>query len=158
MNAEDLVHLLAYRVWARKRVLAAVGSVDITQPVISSFPSVRDTLVHLLSADLIWVGRLNGVGPGEQLRPDGFADLAALEARWQGVDDDLRAAAADPDAMVTYRTTAGAEYRQPVRQIILQLINHQTYHFGQIATLLRQMGAAAPAIDLLVYDRTGAGA
>ncbi|HWI61814.1 MAG TPA: DinB family protein, partial [Symbiobacteriaceae bacterium] len=86
-----------------------------------------------------------------------FPDLADLAARWEAVDEDLRAATADPEAIIAYRTMAGDPYRQSVAQIIQHVVNHQTYHFGQIATLLRQLGAAAPAIDLCVYDRTAIG-
>lgn len=160
MNAGDLVRLVAYRVWARERVLTAVSQLpaaDYLRPVVSSFPSVRATLVHVLSADVVWTARLGGVSPGGHLQPDAYADVAALRARWEHVDPELAAlvAGSEPERMVEYSTTAGLTYRQPVWQIVQHLVNHQTYHLGQVATLIRQLGGSAPAIDLILYDREG---
>lgn len=160
MNAADLSRLLEYRVWARERVLSAAEGLtvpDYTRPLVSSFPSVRDTLVHILSADLIWASRLGGVSPDGHLHPGDFPDVSALRARWGQVDKGLLTAVAnlDPDQPISYRTTAGSEYRQPASQIVQHLGNHQTYHLGQVATLLRQLGAGSPATDLIVFDRSG---
>jgi uncharacterized damage-inducible protein DinB len=33
------------------------------------------------------------------------------------------------------------------------LANHSTYHRGQVVTMLRQLGAAAPSTDLIAYYR-----
>lgn len=158
MNVDDLVRLTAYRVWSRERVLGAVEGLsaqDYVRPLVSSFPSVRDTLVHVLSADVIWTARLGGASPAGHLRPEDFPDVAALRERWAQVDRELPAAVAgsDPSRIVVYRTTAGAEYRQPVWQIVQHLVNHQTYHLGQVATLVRQLGGNPPAVDLVLYDR-----
>lgn len=155
---DDLMRLLAYRAWARERVLGAaqgMPSEDLTKPVVSSFGSVRDTLVHVLSADVTWTSRLGGVSPSGHLRPEDYPDVPALRTRWEQVDRDLgsQVAGSDPGRMVIYRTTAGVEHRQPVWQIVQHLINHQTYHFGQISTLLRQLGASPAATDLIVFDR-----
>lgn len=158
MTNADLKRLLEYRVWARDRVLTAVealAATEFTHSLVSSFPSVRDTLVHILSADLIWCSRLHGESPGGHLDPSAFPDVAALRFRWGQIDADLRSAADRLDAAeaVTYRTMGGTDYRQPVAQIVQHLVNHQTYHLGQVATLLRQLGASAPATDLIVFDR-----
>lgn len=158
MNMADLAHLLEYRVWARERVLKAVDrlpAADFTKETVSSFPSVRDTLVHVLSADVVWAARLDGRSPGAHLPAGEFPDLAALRARWVQADLDLRAAVIrNPARTVVYRTFNGAEYRQPLWQIVQHVVNHQTYHFGQVATMLRQLGAATVDVDLIVFDRT----
>lgn len=163
MTADDLKRLMAYRLWARDRVLASLEALPVetfTAPAVSSFPSIRDTLVHILSADMIWASRLGGVSPDAHLRPGDHPDLASLRAGWEVVDRALRAAVegpppADPGRVVTYRTTAGVEYRQPLGQIVQHLVNHQTYHLGQAATLIRQFGGRPPTIDLAVFDREG---
>jgi uncharacterized damage-inducible protein DinB len=149
--------LLEYRIWARERTLAAAALLPAetyTQELVSSFRSIRDTLVHLLSADETWSLRLAGVSPAGHLLPEEFPDVAALKARWAEIDNRLREVVADPDRPVTYRNFAGAEFTQPVEQIVQHLVNHQTYHLGQVATLLRQVGAQPPNIDLISLFRT----
>lgn len=163
MKADDLQRLMGYRLWARGRVLASLEALPaetFTAPAVSSFPSIRDTLVHILSADMIWASRLGGSWPDAHLRPEDYPDMASLQARWEAVDRALRAVVegpppADPGRVVTYRTTAGVEYHQPLGQIVQHLVNHQTYHLGQVATLIRQFGGRPPSIDLAVFDREG---
>jgi len=162
MNTQDLTRLLHYRAWARDRVLAnleGMPAADFTKPVVSSFRSIRDTLVHVLSADVIWAARLSGVSPGEHLRPEDFPDVASLRARWEQVDQELRSLVEglSPNHMVTFRTTVGVEQSQSVAVIIQQVTVHPTYHFGQIATLLRQLGGTPVGIDFIYYDRDGDG-
>lgn len=145
MTADDLKRLMAYRLWARERVLESLEALPawtFTAPAASSFPSIRDTLVHILSADTIWASRLGVVWPDAHLEPRDHPDLASLRASWEVVDRALRAAVEgpppdDPGRMVTYRTTAGVEYCQSLGQIVQHLVNHQTYHLGQVVTLVR---------------------
>jgi uncharacterized damage-inducible protein DinB len=61
-------------------------------------------------------------------------------------DDSLR-------STVRYRTTEGDTYEAPLWQLMRHVVNHSTYHRGQVATMLRQLGATAPATDLVVFHR-----
>jgi uncharacterized damage-inducible protein DinB len=45
-------------------------------------------------------------------------------------------------------------FKQPVYEMLLHLFNHQTYHRGQIVTLLRQNGIdKIPPTDFIVFSR-----
>jgi len=52
---------------------------------------------------------------------------------------------------VVYRNLKGEEYRQRLGVLLQHLVNHSTYHRGQVATLLRQVGAVLPVTDYVVY-------
>jgi uncharacterized damage-inducible protein DinB len=52
-----------------------------------------------------------------------------------------------------YVTTEGKPYSNVLQDMLLHLINHSTYHRGQVASLLRQVGATPIATDLIVYLR-----
>lgn len=165
MNLDDLRRLLAYRVWAREQVLAVVKAMPseaFTTTVVSSFPSLQATLVHVLDADITWTMRLHGVLPTDRLKPGDFPDVAALRARWAQVDSDLRTAVegpppANPDRMVEYRTSAGVPDRRPLAHIVQHMVNHQTCHFGQVTTLVRQLGGRPAQVDLVAFDRLAGG-
>jgi uncharacterized damage-inducible protein DinB len=54
-----------------------------------------------------------------------------------------------------YMNTKGETWRYPLWQQLLHVINHSTYHRGQVTTLLRQVGATPAITDLLVYYDEG---
>jgi uncharacterized damage-inducible protein DinB len=54
-----------------------------------------------------------------------------------------------------YQNLKGETWRYPLWQQMHHVVNHSTYHRGQVVTMLRQLGAAAPATDLLVYYDQG---
>ena len=157
---EHIRPLFTYDSWANERTFnacAALTPEQFTRDLGSSFASVRDTLVHICRAQWIWLDRLRGHSPGELPEPDACPDLAAVRARWSDVERELlafvnAASAADLDRVLEYRTPRG-DFRTPIWQILQQLVNHGTYHRGQITTMLRQLGARPVATDLIAFYR-----
>jgi len=167
--------LYDYNYWARDRQLEACAALtpeQFTRPLGSSFPSVRDTLAHLLGAEVVWCGRWRGLSLDEmfgvktapgleafiQRWPEQFTSVADLEARWRTAERDLREYLAGlSEAMLqqplTYVNFLGQTWSYPLWRTMLHLVNHGSYHRGQVTTLLRQLGAQPPPLDLLVaYD------
>ena len=159
MNRDYLNTLLGFHYWARDRVLAAVESLSAEQyarPMGNSFPSVRDTLNHVYWAEWIWYSRWTGVSP-TAFPSDEIADLAALRTRWAEMERNVRAyvaGAADLNRVLEYRMMSGKEVASPIWQMVAHVVNHATYHRGQVTTLLRQLGARpAPSTDMITYFR-----
>jgi uncharacterized damage-inducible protein DinB len=161
MSRNDLIRLLDFHYWARNRVLEAVAALSAgqyTEPRGGSFASVRDTLNHLYSAEWIWLRRLNGESPTAPPSID-LPDLSALrpawhdlEAQWRGFLD--AASEASVGEVMPYRLLSGQSAASPLWQIVTHMVNHGTYHRGQVTTLLRQLGAKPPAsTDLITYYR-----
>ena len=157
----DLLELFAYQRWANHRTLAAAASLPserFTRDLGSSFPSVQATLAHMLSAQWIWLERWNGRNPTRAPEEWDLGTPAALVATWAEVErnegeflrglgeEDLR-------RVVHYRTLKGDPYSGPLHQLMRHVINHSTYHRGQVATMLRQLGSSAPSTDLVLYYR-----
>lgn len=159
---DELRELFDYNRWARDRILdvaAALTPEDFARDMGSSFPSVRDTLVHIMSAEWVWLSRLRGVSPDgmpsewKTLAPDG------IRAAWRELDASITTYLAslhdaDLDRVLEYRNIAGQPFSSTVQQILRHVINHSTYHRGQLTTMLRQLGATPPATDLILYYRT----
>ena len=149
--------LFDYNYWARDRQLqacAALTEEQLLRPVPGSFASLRDTLVHLLAVEWIWLERWRENSPRSLWEPDEFPTLAAVGARWRTVESDMRAFAEGltTDALESRRTfvnTRGEEWTYELWRLILHLLNHQSYHRGQVTTLLRQLGAQPPKVDFL---------
>ncbi|HLW80404.1 MAG TPA: DinB family protein [Candidatus Acidoferrales bacterium] len=163
MTLDNVRTLYAYNSWANHRVLdacAPLSPAQFTENLHSSFASVRDTLVHIMLAEWLWLERWLGRSPGF---PKGdFADLASICARWQKIEGDLDAfiqklSAADLDRVVEYKNTKGNAFSNSMWQMLQHLVNHGTYHRGQITTMLRQLGATPLTTDLIAFYREQVG-
>ncbi|HUO84444.1 MAG TPA: DinB family protein, partial [Thermoanaerobaculia bacterium] len=90
-------------------------------------------------------------------------DLADLKTRLAAVEserDDLLQSLTDDDleSSLNYRTLAGDAYESRLLDLLLHVVNHSTYHRGQLTTMLRQVGAKPPSSDYVFYLREQAGA
>jgi uncharacterized damage-inducible protein DinB len=162
MNLPDIRMLLDFHYWARTRVLDAADALTAeqwTRDLGSSFPSVRDTAVHLYSAEWAWLQRLHGTSPTAMLPPESYPDVPTLRSEWVEHEAKLRAfvEAGGEDALqrvVEYRMLNGKESRSRGWQIFHHITNHATYHRGQMTTMFRQLGVRpAKSMDLIGYYR-----
>ena len=161
MTSDYLNHLLGFHYWARDRVFAAVGTLDQEQyarPMGSSFTSIRDTLNHVYHAEWIWCERWNGVSP-TSFPTEEMPDLSALRGRWSELEGKVRqylgnAGESGINRVISYRLMSGKEGASPLWQMVAHVVNHATYHRGQVTTMLRQLGAApAQSTDMITYFR-----
>jgi uncharacterized damage-inducible protein DinB len=158
----DLRTLVDYNYWARDRTLAAVDPLSPEQysrDLGNSFRSIHDTLVHMYSAEWIWLTRWQGESPTEPIPSNRFADLAELSAAWRELEGQLRGFVDGLDdvriaAVMDYRLLSGQPGRSAFWQMLQHLVNHGTYHRGQVTTMLRQLGAQAPkSTDMIFFYR-----
>lgn len=166
MTLEDLRRLLDYHYWARDRLLEAAGRLsadDLTKDLGSSFRSVRDTLVHVYGAEWIWCSRWQGTSPPALPDASAFVDVPALRAAWQRLEATMRDVLErfgrdGVDRVVEYRDLRGTTWRQPYGELLQHVINHASYHRGQVTTMLRQLRAAPPeSMDLIAFYRLRSG-
>ena len=162
MNLSELRTLLDYHYWARDRVLDAAEQLapdQLTRNLGSSFGSVRDTLAHTYAAEWAWCQRWHGKSPTALLPADLFPDVATLRAKWTALESEVRAVLDRTgehgvDHVVAYKMLNG-DARQSVFWHMLQhVVNHASYHRGQVTTMLRQLGATPPqGMDLITFYR-----
>jgi uncharacterized damage-inducible protein DinB len=161
MTSDYFHHLLGFHYWARDRVFVAVEALDPEQyarPMGNSFPSIRDTLNHVYLAEGIWHSRWNGISP-TSFPSDEIPDLATLRSRWSDTEGKVRdylVAAGDSglNRVIRYKLMSGKEGASPLWQMVAHVVNHATYHRGQVTTMLRQLGAApAQSTDMITYFR-----
>lgn len=160
MTRQDLDTLLDFHYWARDIALDAAGRLapdQWTRDMGSSFRSVRDTLVHLYSAEWNWLLRMQGTSPTSMLDAATYPDVATLAAAWTAHERSLRAFVGEADdiqRVYEYRTLTGQPGASSLVQIVTHLVNHGSYHRGQVTTLLRQLGAAGGRqMDLIAFYR-----
>ena len=162
MNVNDLQTMLDYHYWARDRMFAAIERLTPEQynrDLGSSFKSVRDTLTHMYAAEWAWFKRWQGESPTALLPADRFPDLASLETVWRDHEGRMRAFIGSLDEngtsrVIHYTLLSGQSGASPIWQMLQHVVNHASYHRGQLTTMLRQLGAEPPkSVDMIAYYR-----
>ncbi len=159
MTLQDVSTLYAYNRWANARALQAAEALDaeaLVKDLKSSFPSVRDTLAHILGAEWIWLSRWKGESPAALIGATDFPTVASLRERFQAVDAERAAylASLSEERLqqpFDYRDLAGKPWRLRLAQSLQHVVNHGTYHRGQVTVMLRQLGAKPVAMDMSRY-------
>lgn len=159
MNKQDIQNLYRYNRWANARILDAVSKLapeQFARDLQSSHRSVRDTVAHILAAEWIWLERWKGVSPSALLDPSDFPTVESVRTRLTNVENECaefiegltdRSLA----EAITYTNTKGERWTYPLGQMLQHVANHSSYHRGQVATMLRQLGAEVTPVDLLVF-------
>jgi uncharacterized damage-inducible protein DinB len=112
-------------------------------------------------AEWIWLQRWKGTSPRVVYSPDDFPTVDSLQERFQTVTAERSNFLHDLTTerlvqIVEYVNLKGEVWRYPLWQLLYHVVNHSTYHRGQVTTMLRQLGAAPAATDfLLYYDQGG---
>jgi uncharacterized damage-inducible protein DinB len=153
--------LFDYNHWANERSLDAAAQLSdeqFTKPLGSSFSSVRDTLAHVCGGEIVWLERFEGRTPTSFPDTSSAQTVATLREFWTPHAEKLLAFAnsvtqADLDRVLEYKTFNFGVYKNPLWQSMQHLANHGTYHRGQVATLLRQLGYKPLLTDLMHYYR-----
>jgi len=163
MELNNIRPLYDYNRWANQRILtvaSTLASDDFIRPMGNSFSSLRDTLAHILSAEWIWLERWQGRSPRALLEAVTFPTVQSLESRWETVEHDQMQfiEALTPQRLgeeLAYINQKGQRYSYPLWQQLVHVVNHSSYHRGQVITLLRQLGAEAVSTDFLEYFDAG---
>ena len=89
-----------------------------------------------------------------------FPDVPAVRAAWKSQEQKVRLLVARSlgetslDRVFSYRTFDGQEMESVFAHMLQHVVNHATYHRGQVTTMLRQLGAPAPKPqDLIRFYR-----
>jgi uncharacterized damage-inducible protein DinB len=106
----------------------------------------------------LWLERFQGRSPAALPDVHQFAETAALKASWSHFEPVLLnfvrgLSQTDLNRIMEYKTMKFGVYKNPLWQSMLHLVNHGTYHRGQITTMLRQLGAQPILTDLVHFYR-----
>jgi len=160
-DTQAIVRLFEYCEWANHRFLDAVSPLpaeDYLRDLKGSHGGIHGTLVHTYGAEQIWHQRFGGVSPTSLPGQEELSDLAALRERWAALEAERRAwlEALAEDAgerVIEYRNFKGDPFSSRLWPLVQHVTNHGSYHRGQVAVFLRQLGAKPPTTDLVAFDR-----
>lgn len=161
MTNEMISDMVRYTEWASVTTLdacAVLSREELHQDLQTAYPSIWATLVHVYQADCRWWNRFQGIPVGTLAEFEPGSSLDELRERWQVTLDELirfTSALSDDElrAPLEFRTTKGTQFRQPIWQAIVHVVNHGTLHRGQILAMFRQIGRVPTSVDVMHYFR-----
>ena len=158
MNANAFRHVYDYHFTENRKIWDACSTslshAQFTQTVDYSHGSVRDQIVHLMSAEETWFNELRGVEPAEPFSPAALDDRELIRARWDRVEQQMR------DYLAPFRNEKlfDSPNKDPdddkdliVWQVLLHVANHGTDHRAQLLRLLNDLGVKTESQDYIFY-------
>ena len=160
MTLQEIKTLHAYNSWADNHMfeaLEAVPEAQYLQDMKSSHGGLHGTMVHIVGAEKIWLERYQGA-PQPLLSTNPPASLGELKKVWEKVGYDTAkwlGGMSDKKLGETFtmQTFDGKTFTHIFWQAFQHLVNHSSYHRGQIVTMLRQIGVKPPTTDLIRFYR-----
>ena len=158
MLTEAVRVMYDYNTWANDRVLTLVAKLTWEQYTVSgsvSHSSVRETLVHTMWGQALWLSRWQGFGDIADEEPEDDETVVPLRDRWRKIDAATHAfvAGLDEDALhrrVHYQIR-GVDHAQPLWALLLHQVNHATQHRSEVAVMLTEYGYSPGSLDLVIY-------
>lgn len=157
-----LRQMVAYNEWANKKLcdkLRILSAEQLKTKIVSSFPSIIETVIHIHAAQSIWLERIN-----RHPHPTFYSPPATIETTTEIKALENSSASlvvfattlnsTTTDQLISYKNIKGQVFENSLWQILHHVVNHATYHRGQIITMLRQLNETTiPATDSIVYFR-----
>jgi uncharacterized damage-inducible protein DinB len=158
----EFLELFAYNAWANRKIFDAAAGLpaeQYTRDLKSSHGGIHGTLAHIVWAEHLWLNRwLSKPNPAVPQGGD-LRTLAQVRSRWEEVEaergaflQDFTAARLDDTRVV--KPSTGGEYVHTFHQMLRHVVDHSSYHRGQVVTLFRQLGVAPPSTGLIVFYRS----
>lgn len=158
MMNEQISLMYNYNIWANERVLNHLKSLpgDIFHKEVElGFKSVAEVIGHIIAADEVWISRINGESPVAVISKQ-FSNVEEASHYFNKLQSQIREcllSTNDMERKVTYKSTLGEEFQNSITEIIQHVVNHGTYHRGNISSILRCLGYSGIQTDYIAYLR-----
>lgn len=146
--------LLNYHKWASGQLLNHI--IRLPESVFSTklkgtFSSISETFAHIYDVDTLWFKRVNPEYEAKEVMMDN--PITALMHFKELHEEMTEFFESNQVTEVIYLNSKGESFKNDINEIIRHLANHGTYHRGNIATMIRQLGYEAISTDYIYYLR-----
>jgi uncharacterized damage-inducible protein DinB len=157
MTLQDIRTLYEYNYWAKSRIMEVVESLTPEQYVRdmkSSYGGIQGTLVHIVGAEEIWVRRWKGDSPTRLAILEEMPNLEKLSEHWDMIEHEITGFChmlkTDDDLArpFSFKDFKGNPRTLVLGQAMQHLVNHSSYHRGQVVTMLRQLDVKPAGTDM----------
>lgn len=115
--------------------------------------TLQRLICHTLNAQNIWNHRLLGIPPTQkvwEIFP--MEDLTILNSQNHQMSlsilQDL-----DLNSIINYQNSKGVAFKNTAENILSHIVNHGTYHRGQITTEIKKQGVLPIGTDYIFYNK-----
>lgn len=117
--------------------------------------SVRDKICHIIAADTIWLDRIEGLEtkfmdssffPSKEKTKEYFL---SCKTRFEKILENL--SVTNVFNKVSFKNKKGELIQFELNEVLLHVVNHGTYHRGQIGSLIRRIKGKPPTTDLIEF-------
>ena len=150
MLKDHFIHLFKYNDWATRNTANSLKGLE------KKDERLGDLLSHIVSAQKLWLNRALEreilVKPWDKLSvQECISQSTSVTAEWVNMLENFTDK--DLDKRIKYTNTKGEKFINTIRDIVIQVINHSTYHRAQIAQKIRALGEIPAVTDYIVYQR-----
>jgi uncharacterized damage-inducible protein DinB len=160
MTLQEIEQLVAFNRWANQCFFESLNQLSAEQyerDLQSSHGGIHGTLAHIVGAEKGWLCRWQGQASATAAELGRTQSLADLRAYWEQVCADMQQFLGTLDDQKLQHTlttaTRTGTYTSPYWQMIQHVVDHSSYHRGQIVTMLRQLGLTPPSTGLIRFYR-----
>jgi len=156
---DDLESLYAFNSWANARVLDSLRSLpgpDYEKEQGGGWPSLRATFVHLAGATDAWAERFSGRDATRLATVDEMPALEDAARVLLAAEEKHRRLLATytPERLAgpfTWKNLKGELKTANFGIVARHVVNHQTYHRGQISSMIRRLGHTPRPTDMVLW-------
>ena len=153
-----------YHVWANHQVIQHLKQLPeriYNQTVESVFSSISNVLVHLYATDVTWLETMKGSSFQDTVREVerrktevSGASLDELEAFYVALSEEYYSFFAEQQNLERILITEHPQYGRiefVLADLIHHVVNHGTYHRGNVTAMLRQLGERGIPTDYVFF-------
>jgi uncharacterized damage-inducible protein DinB len=161
MTLQEIKTLVAYSAWATNRIFEALEELspeETMRDMKSSHGSIHGTLTHLVGAEKMWLSRMSGTPDKATIKPTDVPTVADVKTTWEqtgfalakflGLQTDKKL-----EDTFGFLTLTGEQFTYRYGEALQHVVNHSTFHRGQVVALMRQMGHKPPDTGLTIFIR-----
>ncbi len=161
MTQQEIKLLFAYNAWALNRVFEAVAALpaeQLTRDMHSSHESIHGTLAHIVASEKVWLERWAGTPGPVFMKAAEVPTLDKLREVWNTVGFEtakLVAGMTDRKLQEVFemKTSDGQPHKHIYWQSMLHMVDHSTFHRGQVIAMMRQQGVKPPPTGMIGFFR-----
>lgn len=153
--------MLAYETWANERTLASLDTIPAQNRSGEKYTRVCGLIPHNIIARRVWLLRIRGTpheNPKEWFPAWDSAQTRAQAAEVDNLWREFLAGLRESDLNNELRYTAsdGSKFVSKIGDVLVHVFNHSTYHRGQAARIVHELGGQRASTDHIAFTRRNA--
>ncbi|MEM7037264.1 MAG: DinB family protein [Bacteroidota bacterium] len=151
---QELLHFHCWRQETICKLLTELDSQVFSRELSGSFGSLYIICKHLVWAEKVWLGRVNH----DEMATMREMDVLGMIEEWKSVTAKWTAELEKREeegfqSPIEYFNSTGTRYENTLFEIVVHMIDHSTYHIGQMMNAVRGFGIDPVSTNYIHYLR-----